>query len=374
MLNTMQHSMLALSVALLTAVGAVAQPPAPPPAPPPPVGPPPGVAPPVGTQPGVASPVMPPLPAPVPGPQPFGAAPLPYQPPAPIAVPPDYRPNQDRNGMLLRGDLLLDGTSPSWFFGIGVDIVVPHIKNRLQAPVTIPGVTLDQVHLPTAELDFAGSPSFVLGYHVGQGFGDVEATFRFLDTRGDGFLPLFDGVSDAFLRSNLSMSVIDLDYASRELSLVPNWDMRWKAGVRLANVFFESQAGSLFLEQKTSNNFFGAGPHAGLELARQFPGTGLSLFGRVEGAVLIGRIGQGFEEEVFLTDGTIFGGATRVTATQAVPVLNVQAGVGWTPCWTPRTHWSFGYQFEQWWSLGHAGDSAAELTTQGVFLRGQIDF
>src|SRR5207253_6549972 len=138
------------------------------------------------------------------------------------------------------------------------------------------------------------------------------------------------------------------------LSLFPNWDMRWKAGVRLANVFFDSHAASDFLEQKTSNNFFGAGPHAGLELAREFPGTGISIFGRVEGAVLIGRIAQGFEEDVMLADGTILGGATRVTSTQAVPVLNVEAGLGWTPCWTPHARWSFGYQFEQWWSLGHA--------------------
>ena len=30
-----------------------------------------------------------------------------------------------------------------------------------------------------------------------------------------------------------------------------------------------------------------------------------------------------------------------------------------------------GYQFEQWWNLGRTDDSNAELTIQGVFVRGE---
>jgi hypothetical protein len=35
---------------------------------------------------------------------------------------------------------------------------------------------------------------------------------------------------------------------------------------------------------------------------------------------------------------------------------------------------SGGYTFEQWWNLGKLGDSRGELTIQGFFLRGELDF
>ena len=60
---------------------------------------------------------------------------------------------------------------------------------------------------------------------------------------------------------------------------------------------------------------------------------------------------------------------------QAVPVLEVQAGLGWTPCWS--RHWmrfAAGYEFQQWWYLGQINGSHADLQAQGVFLRGEWGF
>ena len=58
--------------------------------------------------------------------------------------------------------------------------------------------------------------------------------------------------------------------------------------------------------------------------------------------------------------------------TQSVEVLNLQAGVSYTP--TNYLRFSLGYEYEHWFSLGRADQSTGELTTQGIFLRGEFDF
>src|SRR5439155_9662387 len=125
----------------------------------------------------------------------------------------------------------------------------------------------DLIQLPTAELDWAGSPRFELGYRLAECFGAFSVAYRFFSTEGEAALPNFD-LDGGLLRSRLDVNVVDLDYSSRELSLGPNWDMQWRVGVRFGDVFFDSHAESLFFEQRASNNFFGAGPHVGLHLGR----------------------------------------------------------------------------------------------------------
>jgi Legionella pneumophila major outer membrane protein precursor len=298
--------------------------------------------------------------------------------PAPL-LPPTYAPYQDRNGPLLRGDPLIDRPfypQPGWFATVELDVLAPHIKNRLIAPVTLDGFEPNTVHLPTAELDWVGSPRFEFGYRCAEGLGEILFSFRFLDSEGNDTISNFDlDGSDGFLKSRLSLDVLDIDYGSREYSLAPCWDMKWKVGIRLADVFFDSRADGYFLEQRTRNLFYGAGPHVGVDLWRSFSVPGLGLFCRVEAASLFGQVRQRFEESVLFDDGTLLGAETSVRHTQAVPVLDTQFGVSWTPAW--HRHWSrfsTGYQFEQWWDLGQAGDSRAELTLQGIFFRAEFNF
>ena len=74
------------------------------------------------------------------------------------------------------------------------------------------------------------------------------------------------------------MNVGDVDYASHETSLGPNWLMKWRIGLRLAGLSFDSEAveplaaaaaGSGIFLRSIENDYFGVGPHAGLELRRQ---------------------------------------------------------------------------------------------------------
>jgi len=261
-------------------------------------------------------------------------------------------------------------------------VVAPQIKNRLQAPVAINSPIVQQpgiqeflpafVHLPTAELDWTGAPRFELGYRFPQGWVELLLSYRFLVSEGRAVIPNFDFGDDGFLKSRLDMHVVDLDYGSREFSLDPHWDMKWRVGVRLANVFFDSLAAGFLREESISNHFFGAGPHVGLDFWRTLDIEGLGLFFRLEGSAVVGQISQGFER--ILGDDTFtIGGATLVHHTQAVPTLNVQAGLSWVP-WHGRTRFALGYEFERWWTIGEAADSRAELTTQGIFFRAELGF
>jgi hypothetical protein len=288
-------------------------------------------------------------------------------------------PYQDTNGPLLRGDPLIDRAEyplPGWFAGVEVDVLAPHIKNRLMAPVTLAGFEPNTVHLPTAELDWVGSPKFDIGYRFAEGLGELLFSFRFLDSEGSDTIPGFDfDGSTGYLKSRLSVDVWDIDYSSREFSLAPCWDMKWKAGVRIADIFFDSTVDGNILEQRTRNLFTGAGPHVGLDLWRSFNVPGLEFYCSAEGASVIGQVRQRFEESVLYSDGTVVGAESRLHHTQGVPVLDAQIGLSWSPHW--RRHWSrfsTGYEFEQWWYLGQAGASRADLTMQGIFCRAEFNF
>lgn len=308
-------------------------------------------------------------------PPPVRVVPLPgpYVPPPPVPPPP-CPPLQDCNGTLLAGDPLLDRPDyppPGWFTSLDIGFVKPHLKNRLTEEVTIDGVGTDVVRLPSASLGWTVSPRFEFGYRFPQGFGEVVLAYQFLTSEGSTVLPDFDFAGiDGFLKSRLNMNVVDLDYASREYALNTYWDMKWRVGVRVATVFFDSQASGLFLEGRTSNHFVGAGPRAGLELWRCLPVAGLSLFGKVDGSAVLGRIRQSFEETVLVAPDFAVGGSTVDHGSQAVPVVRVQAGLGWTPAL--EGHWlrfALGYEYEQWWFVGRLEDSAADLTLNGFFFR-----
>lgn len=308
-------------------------------------------------------------------------SPLMLPPPPPLGLtPPLVAPYQDHNGPLLRGDPLLERSPapPGLFAGLELDVLAPHIRNRLVGSVAVDGFEPDTIHLPTAGLDWAGSPRLELGYRFPEGLGEVLVSYKFLVTDGTRRLVFVDGdgnSTDGFLKSRLNLNSVDIDYGSREFSLEPCWDMAWRVGVRIAEVFFDSRAAASFFEQRESNQFVGAGPHVALDLTRRLDWPGWSFFGRIEGAAVIGQIHQAFNEGFVIPDEGALGGASDIRHTQAVPVLALQLGLTWMPGWNHYPgRFTFGYQFEQWWDIGRAGPSNANLTDQGLFFRGGWNF
>lgn len=285
-------------------------------------------------------------------------------------------------GPYFERDPLLDPPAlpaPGCFAAVEIDPTVAHVKNRL-SNASVPGNTLGTVHLPSAALDWTAAPRFELGYRLPSGFGELLLCYRFLATDGTGTVAGPDDI--AILKSRLDLNVAELNYASRELSLWPHCDMKWSVGLEYANVFFDSRAdeplaaaaaGSGIFERRNSDRFVGFGPDVGLQLARHWGDSGLSLVGQIHGAMLLGRIHQGFFEAA-TTPGA--GGETRVSSSQTVPTLNVQAGLSWHPDWHCLSLF-LGYQYEYWWNVGRLSltpDSRGELSDQGVVLRLQYNF
>lgn len=301
-----------------------------------------------------------------------GYLPLPPPPPAIYAYPETGRPWQ-------RADTWLDRPQtppPGLLFNLDFDLIGVHLKNRLQAPVVTDNAgTTFLVQLPTADLDWTVSPRFELGYRFAQGCGELLISYRFLTTEGRETLVGFDlDGSDVPLHSQLDLNVVDLDYATPEFSPLPHWNVQGKVGARIATVYFNSLADGFFIEDRTSNNFVGGGPHFGLDAWRMLDWPGFSFFTRLDGAVVIGRVHQSFEESYVTTDGSVTGGATDVHNTQAVPIFSFLAGLSWTPHPYHWSRYSLGYVFEQWWGVGDAGLSRADLTSQGVFVRAEFSF
>jgi hypothetical protein len=304
----------------------------------------------------------------------------PSAPAAPVAPPaspvgpgcaPPVCPYQDCNGRLLWGDPLLDpacGGALGWFGDVEVTVLGPHIKNRVTNAIDL-GAGPEIVHLPTAELDWTAAPRFEVGYRFGQGFGEVLLSYRFLTTDGSDTLSGFD-VSGGALRSRLNLNAADLDYGSREFSLGCQCDMKWRIGLRLANIFFDSRAQGVFLEERTSDSFTGLGPHAALELGWHPTTPEFGLYSRLEGALAIGEIRENFE----LISGGV-GGALHTKENQVVPILHVQAGMSYTPEWADRRlRLVAGYDFESWWSLGVRGNNHSAFIGNGVFVRAEVNY
>jgi hypothetical protein len=324
------------------------------------------------------SPSLPPAPVPAGSAQPGSpeSAPPPsspsWTPVRPIDPPPIYAPVMTPQGYPEDVYLLPARKPTGLFLDLEVGVVGPHVHNRLSADVQAPGFTPDTIQLPNASLDWTGSPRVELGYHMPCGRGDFLVSYRSLVSEGSGTVPLFDGVNDGFLHSRLNMNVVDLLYRSPEVALNSCYDWRWKAGARLAANYFDTEAATPFLSQWSSNHFVGAGPFAGLEVTRKLIVPELRLLGAIEGAAVFGHIHQSFGEVFDDGAGNLVGAATDVNKSQTVPVAHVQLGLSYAP--SPWYRIALGYEFEEWWNIGKAGNSRADILFQGIFLRGEFDY
>ena len=229
---------------------------------------------------------------------------------------------------------------PGWFGDVQVGYLTPHVKDGLFNTVTTPSGRTDLVTLPTAPLGWTVSPTFLAGYRLPSGFGGLSLSYRFLDASGTNSTGGPDGL--AALRTRLDVNQVDFAYTSREFTPLANWVMKWTLGMRLASIFWDSQAtepfaaaaaGSGVFLSRVSNHFIGLGPRFGVDVMRHFEASGLSLVGRLNFADLIGRIQQNYTEGFTATgaNGSPLFASSPNSGSQSVPVLNAQFGLGWCP-------------------------------------------
>jgi hypothetical protein len=336
------------------------------------------------------------------------ASPTPEKPPAYVLPPP---PNYTviEEGWI--GGPLLNrpgAAPPGVFFNVESSIVWPHLSNELVggrvtlaqtsgAPVNTavglpPGdglpITGSLIKFPGNPLDATVSPRFELGYRFPDGFGELKLSYRFLGSSGSDTLTVGE-LGPAFQKGRLDIHFIDLDFGTREYCLGQDWTMRTAVGLRTAAVFFDSQVTFLNPTAITSTPF-GTGPftrfnqteavgnwyigaHAVLEVGRKLWVPELSLFGRLEGCGLYGRVHQTFKETFAEAPGFT---ETSVHGKVGTPSLATQIGLSWeVPKWN-QCRFMVGYQYEVWWQIGRGNDdqSFGSFNDQGLFLRAEFNF
>jgi hypothetical protein len=292
-----------------------------------------------------------------------------------------------------------EAAPPGVFFNAESSVVWVHLRNELVggfAPnfsVGMPPsggmpITGDLVSFPGNPLNATVTPRFELGYRFPDGFGELRLSYRFLDTRGSDTL-VVPGLGPASQKGRLDVNFIDLDFGTRQFCLGRLWEMRTAVGLRYATAFFDSQVSflrpttvqespfgiapftRLSQSEAVGNRYIGA--HSVWELGRKLPVPGLTLFGRLEGAGMYGRVHQTFKETFVEAPGFT---QTRVTNGVGTPLLATQVGFSYdVPQWN-HCRFLIGYQFEMWWQFGRGNNdlSFGTLDDQGLFLRAELTF
>jgi hypothetical protein len=288
-------------------------------------------------------------------------------PPGPAVV-----PDAGRDGWANVG---LPAKPEGLFFDVEVDILKPSVKNQLSATATFPDGTTTLVSVPQSNLDWTAGPHFEVGYHLADGLGDLLLGYRFLVSEGREDKEAAFG--PASIKSRLDINEFNLDYATATYSPLPRYDLKFRLGLRLADVYLDSQAVGALETQQASNYYVGAGPAATIDFERRFRELpDLGLYARLDGAVLTGQARQKYRDS--LSDG--MGGTSDAffeqQKTQTSEVLTLQAGFIYHPfgIGNDRLRFTGGYQYEHWWGIGKINGTDAEISAQGIFLRGEYDF
>jgi hypothetical protein len=287
-----------------------------------------------------------------------------------------------------------------WLVLAELDYVHTFIHNGLNSGALLAGSLPGPVSVPAAQPGWNAMPRIDLGYRFDSGLGEFHAIFRTLNAQGSTNVVNFDAAGAGTLSSHINLNVLDLDYGYTEinpgriprlnpfflipgrlgLNLRPEEDpfpfrLKWAAGARMANVFFDSQGvGNQILNERVTNNFVGGGIHASVDLAKPFAWRpALGVYARADFSGLWGQINQNFARTELLPGGGVATGAGRVRSVDSgVPILEAELGLTYTPpagpCWL---RFISGYRYEQWWYLGQTSSSNAGLTLQGVFFRGE---
>jgi hypothetical protein len=327
--------------------------------------------------------------------------------PSPVLVRPSAYilpplPNYNAVTEDLGGNPLLDRpeAAPSGvFFNVESSVVWPHLRNELKGgfspnfSVGLPPsggmpITGDVIQFPGNTLNPNATPRFELGYRFPNGFGELRLSYRFLDTTGSDIVRVGD-LGSASQRGRLALNFFDLDFGTRQFSLGPDWEMRTAVGMRYATAFFDSQVTflnpvsvqempfgtgpftRLSQTEAVHNRYFGA--HGVFEVGRRLWVPGLTLFGRLEGAGMYGRVHQTFKETFVESPGFT---QIRVTNGVGSPMLATQVGLSYdVPNWN-HCRFLIGYQFEMWWQFGRGDNdlSFGTLDDQGLFLRAEFNF
>jgi hypothetical protein len=336
------------------------------------------------------------------------------------AAPPPGPAAPDLEKPYFQYDPLLDPPAlgqVGWFADVDVGILKPHLVNELMLPVTFstgkpgstpgipsgipPSVTTSSgqnfltppaaaalpsvnVGVNASHLNWTISPRFEVGYRLPSGFGGIALSYRFLTSQGSETVIGADG--PATLASRLDYNLGDLDWVSNEYVPWVFWEMRLRFGLRYFNSYFDSQANEPFAEaaagttifsQRTTDSFWGVGPHVGVDLRRRLNFWGLAVLGFVDVTEAWGRVRQNyFVSTTSGVNGLPQTAQQTIASSDAVPILTARLGLNWQPPAYSTIHLFAGYQLDYFWNTGRLGafTTFGYFFDSGILLRGEWNF
>ena len=220
--------------------------------------------------------------------------------------------------------------------------------------------------------------------------------YRHLGATGSGSVPDTNGPIG--LNTRFAFDIIDLDYNSRELSTWlgwgPQWDMKWSLGLRQMFLFYglqggqpfgQASAGSGIAFAQATNNVYGIGPHAALELDHRLGDSGWSLYSRLDAGTVFTQTWEQWNtvSTTLGSNGRPLAGQTNGFGHQFIPMINWRVGTTWKPSPASFTRVFVGYQYEVFWDLNRLPQSNAtsfsppslgQYQSQGIILQGTLNW
>jgi hypothetical protein len=273
---------------------------------------------------------------------------------------------------------------PGWFANLEIEAAIPHVYKNLANFTNIGATQAGSILLGSAGFDWTVAPRIEFGYRLPSGFGDIAFSYRTMGSDGNGLVPGFTGLIQT--HSRVQLDVIDLDYCSREFTPNPLWGMRWTAGLRAMNLYYDTfrtlsggaALGSGVLDQHGTNRFGAGGVHFGVELMRSLDDSGLFLLARTDAGTMLGRISQSVSQVgVPGIPNTADNGESKVATSQDVGMLSGRLGFDWKPPALANAEFFLGYQYEFWWNVGRVSLnplSRGELSISGFLLQGRFNY
>jgi len=254
-----------------------------------------------------------------------------------------------------------------------LEAIKPHVQDSMQTDFTRMNGSKEHFSVPTASLPWTISPSIEIGYRLPGAAGEFSFGYRFLVD--DHTITENTPKGPLSIKSRLDVNIFDFDYASAWFGLAERLQAKWRLGARLATFYDDSRSSSTPPDFNLSSVYISAaGPHLGLDLERQIAFVpSFYLYGRADAAVLIGPTHQTFEQFPD-ADGLPNTANLQFRTTGTLPVVTLEAGLTYRPPALELLRFTGGYRFEQWWNVGTGMGGHVEMNTQGVFLRGEVDF
>jgi hypothetical protein len=183
--------------------------------------------------------------------------------------------------------------------------------------------------------------------------------------------------------TSVDLRVYDIDFMSPMGVTCHGFTWSYQAGLRFADVqqFYESavDVGGVNIARGDFDvDFFGVGPHVGINGERQFGGGRVSLFGSLSGSLLVGNHDVVFSNSPL--PGVSF--TQEEVARRTIPVLESELGVrvrAFQSCTLTA-----GWLFQSWWDLGASGgtfggwfsgaDDSNIMSFDGLFLRAEFGY